>query len=133
MTFANEREALCFLLGVLLVGIRPAIAAEWVKWYSEIPSAGRFTTRFPQPDDKDPAAQFGRRSRYTACESRLLRNLWEVVEHPEVRHEPGPRGPVAMKITHTDTTSTVLAVFVAFEELISQSKALIAEMLELSR
>ena len=133
MNFANEREALCFLLGVLLVGVRPAIAAEWLEWYGRIPAAARFTTRFPQPDDKDPAGQFERRTRYTNCEALLVRNMHEVIKYPEIRHEPGPRGPVAMRVTHTDKTSTVLAVFVAFEEMIEQSKRIIAEMLEISR
>jgi len=116
-----------------VAGVRSAIAAEWLEWYGRIPAAARFTTRFPQPDDKDPAGQFERRTRYTACEARLVRNMRQVIKCPEVTYAPGPRGPVSLTVMHTDNISTATAVFVAFEELISQSKALIAEMLELSR
>lgn len=91
MNFANEREALFFLLGALAAGIRPALAAEWLRWWRLIPETGRFASRFPQPTDANVERKFEQRTAYATQEALVISYLGEFIAEPmPSRRYPDP-------------------------------------------
>lgn len=125
MNFANEREALFFLLGALAAGIRPALAAEWLRWWRLIPEGGRYTSRFPQPTDVNVERKFEQRTAYTTHEALVISYLGEFISEPMLREGPSQRVSRRYPDPPVD--------FGRLGRILSELKVEIGTMLELSR